>query len=34
MIHSTAIDSLAVSEDMREGLTAFAQKRPPAWKNR
>jgi len=34
MLHSTAIDSLMVSEDMMEGLTAFAQKRPPNWKNR
>jgi len=34
MKHSTAIDRLTTSEDMMEGLTAFAQKRAPAWKNR
>jgi acetyl-CoA C-acetyltransferase len=31
---STAIDALMVSEDMVEGMTAFAQKRAPRWKNR
>jgi acetyl-CoA C-acetyltransferase len=34
MLQSTAIDNLLVSEDMIEGMTAFAQKRPPQWKNR
>jgi acetyl-CoA C-acetyltransferase len=34
MLHSTAIDSLSISEDMVEGLSAFAQKRSPVWKNR
>jgi acetyl-CoA C-acetyltransferase len=29
-----AIDELMLSEDMIEGLTAFAQKRRPQWKNR
>jgi acetyl-CoA C-acetyltransferase len=29
-----AIDELMVSADMSEGMAAFAQKRPPAWKNR
>jgi acetyl-CoA C-acetyltransferase len=33
-LQSTAIDELIVSEDMTEGMTAFAQKRPPNWKNR
>lgn len=33
-IHSTTLDKLMVSEDMIEGMTAFAQKRPPQWKNR
>lgn len=31
---SPALDDLMVSEDMIEGLTAFAQKRPPQWRNR
>jgi acetyl-CoA C-acetyltransferase len=31
---SAAIDALMSSEDMMEGLTAFAQKRAPSWKNR
>jgi acetyl-CoA C-acetyltransferase len=31
---ATAIDELIVSEDMLEGMTAFIEKRPPAWKNR
>lgn len=34
MLQSTAIDNLLVSDDMIEGMTAFAQKRPPQWKNR
>ncbi|HLM04318.1 MAG TPA: hypothetical protein VK402_03895 [Blastococcus sp.] len=29
-----AVDELLLSEDMIEGLTAFAQKRRPRWKNR
>lgn len=32
-IHSTALDRLLVSDDMIEGVTAFAQKRPPRWRN-
>lgn len=31
---SRAIDELMVSEDMIEGITAFAQKRSPRWRNR
>jgi acetyl-CoA C-acetyltransferase len=31
---SSAIDELLVSQDMVEGLTAFAQKRRPEWSNR
>jgi acetyl-CoA C-acetyltransferase len=34
MPHSPAVDALMVSEDMVEGLAAFAQKRPPQWMNR
>lgn len=34
MLSSRAIDDLLVSEDLAEGLTAFAQKRPPQWMNR
>lgn len=33
-LNSTAIDALMVSEDMAEGLAAFAQKRRPRWMNR
>jgi acetyl-CoA C-acetyltransferase len=33
-LQSTAIDELIVSADMAEGMAAFAQKRPPQWKNR
>jgi acetyl-CoA C-acetyltransferase len=31
---SSALDSLMVSQDASEGMTAFAQKRRPEWKNR
>jgi acetyl-CoA C-acetyltransferase len=31
---SSGLDDLMVSEDMVEGLTAFAAKRRPRWKNR
>jgi acetyl-CoA C-acetyltransferase len=31
---SAAIDELLVSDDMAEGVTAFAQKRRPVWRNR
>lgn len=31
---SSALDDLLVSEDMFEGITAFAQKRTPEWRNR
>ncbi|MBK1789101.1 acetyl-CoA acetyltransferase [Prauserella cavernicola] len=31
---SGALDELLVSEDTIEGVTAFAQKRPPRWRNR
>ncbi|HEY1973111.1 MAG TPA: acetyl-CoA acetyltransferase [Pseudonocardia sp.] len=31
---STALDELLVSEDMMEGVTAFASKRAPNWRNR
>jgi len=32
--HSDALDELMISEDMIEGMTAFAQKRRPVWRNR
>jgi len=32
--HSDALDDLIASDDMREGLTAFAAKRRPVWRNR
>ncbi|HWN36309.1 MAG TPA: acetyl-CoA acetyltransferase [Pseudonocardia sp.] len=31
---SGALDELMASEDVIEGVTAFAQKRPPTWRNR
>jgi acetyl-CoA C-acetyltransferase len=31
---SEAVDDLLMSEDSMEGITAFAQKRAPQWKNR
>jgi len=31
---SSAVDELMISEDMIEGVTAFAAKRPPRWRNR
>ena len=31
---SDAIDDLMLSEDMIEGLTAFAHERKPRWRNR
>ena len=34
MLHSLALDSLMISDDMVEGMTAFAQKRAPQWRNR
>ena len=32
--HSSALDELMISEDMIEGMTAFAAKRQPRWRNR
>ena len=32
--HSPALDELMISEDAIEGLTAFAEKRKPRWRNR
>ncbi len=32
--HSPALDDLMVSQDTVEGLTAFAEKRKPQWRNR
>jgi acetyl-CoA C-acetyltransferase len=31
---STALDELMASEDATEGMTAFAAKRRPRWRNR
>ncbi|MFK0106999.1 hypothetical protein [Streptomyces sp. NPDC091217] len=31
---SSALDDLIVSQDAFEGMTAFARKRRPQWKNR
>ena len=31
---SSAVDELMISEDMIEGVTAFAAKRRPHWRNR
>ncbi|MGH3297457.1 MAG: acetyl-CoA acetyltransferase, partial [Trebonia sp.] len=31
---SSAVDELMISDDMIEGVTAFAAKRPPSWRNR
>lgn len=31
---SPALDALLLSEDSVEGMTAFAQKRRPVWRNR
>lgn len=33
-LYSSAGDTLMMSDDIIEGTTAFAQKRPPRWKNR